>query len=115
MSSHWESLGDECPLICDVLEEFIRNHDLQKSLSDLLDFGIVALTENLCKRGPNCGVDNSTWLNHSFPSELVEVDAQPTEVTDVSNGQHATRQCDSCERRPFDSQDEHCSLELQVV
>ena len=93
-----EAGEDDAPLLGELFDNLFDQHELQVSLTDLSEMGVIELRENFVSRGPNFEVDNDPWLTYQFLDDLVAdaADAAPARVD----------QCDSCKRRPFESQDE---------
>ena len=102
-----ESDEAEAPRLEDVFAKLCNQHELEKSLSDLSKMGVIEQRGDFVFPGPNFEVDNDPWLTYQFLEDLVvdAADAVPTMAV----------QCDSCKRRPFDSQDGPYALMLQTV
>ena len=104
---HMVEAGEDLPQIEDALERMFEEHELEASLADLSKMGVIERHETTVTRGPNFGVDNGPWLRYRFLNDFV---ADAACAAPVRGGQ-----CDSCKRRPFDSQDESYVMMLHTV
>ena len=101
---HMVEAGEDLPQLEDALDRMFEEHKLEASLADLSKKGVIERHETAVTRGPNFGVDNGPWLRYRFLNDFV---ADAACAAPVRGGQ-----CDSCKRRPFESQDESYVLIL---